>query len=154
MLCAVGITTDEPRLKEMRDRITNHAITTAALQAHGIRPLQSRLNSTDGGVAPSDIVHEEMPSQRQPAASCSAGAGDPVQAGNCTTAWPAPSNFAPTWVTLPTTPIASRQEKKNKHQKNKRDATADDPAADKLRREKESTARKERRKRAKPSVGG
>ena len=62
--------------------------------------------------------------------------------------WPAPSNFAPTWVTLPTTPIASRQEKKNKHQKNKRDATAD-----KLRREKESTARKERRKRAKPSVG-
>ena len=31
--------------------------------------------------------------------------------------------------------------------------TAHDPAADKLRREKESTARKERRKRAKPSVG-
>ena len=76
MLCAVGITTDEPRLKEMRDRITNHAITTAALQAHGIRTLQSRLWSTDGGVAPAEIVQEEVPNQQRPATSSSAGAGD------------------------------------------------------------------------------
>ena len=134
IVCAVGIITDEPRLKELRDRITNHAITTAALQAHGIRPLQSRLKSTDGGVAPPEIVQEEMPSQQRPATSSSAGARDSVQAGSCTAAWPATSNFTATWVTLPTpptTPILSRQEKKNKHQKNKWVATAHDPAAEK-----------------------
>jgi len=153
IVCAVGITTDEPRLKEMRDRITNHAITTAALQAHGIRPLQSRLRSTDGGVAPAEIVQEEVPSQQRPATSSSVGARDFVQAGSRTAAWPAPSNFTATWVTLPTPPILSRQEKKNEYLKQKRDATANDPVADKLRKAKESAARQERRKRPKPNNG-
>jgi hypothetical protein len=67
--------------------------------------------------------------------------------------WPAPSNFTATWVTLPTPPTLSRQEKKNEYLKQKRDATANDPVADKLRKAKESAARQERRKRPKPNNG-
>jgi hypothetical protein len=61
-----GITTDEPHLKLMAARITDHALTSAALEAHGIQSLQSRIRTTDGGAAVSDVAHSCVHAQIPP----------------------------------------------------------------------------------------
>jgi len=61
-----GITTDEPHLKLMAARITDHALTSAALEAHGIQSLQSRIRTTDGGAAVSDVAHSCVHAQMPP----------------------------------------------------------------------------------------
>ena len=55
----LGITADEPHLKQMAARITDHALTSAAFEAHGIQSLQNRIRTTctDGGAAVSDVDH-------------------------------------------------------------------------------------------------
>ena len=46
-----GVRTDARRLEELRTRITEQALTNAALDAHGVQALLDRLRRTDGGNA-------------------------------------------------------------------------------------------------------
>jgi hypothetical protein len=68
-MALLGIITDEPHLKQMAVRITDHAPTSAALEAHGIQSLQSRIRTTDGGAAVSDVVHSCVHAQMPPASA-------------------------------------------------------------------------------------
>ena len=65
-MCCVGIKTDGKRIAEMIARITAKALTKAALEAHGLKSLQSSLRTTDGGIAPSAIVHPQVPAMLPP----------------------------------------------------------------------------------------
>ena len=47
-------------------QITAKALTKAALEAHGLKSLQSSLRTTDGGIAPSAIVHPQVPAMLPP----------------------------------------------------------------------------------------
>ena len=125
-----GITTDEPHLKLMAARITDHALTSAALEAHGIQSLQSRIRTTDAGSLPGPCF---MPSH--------------TTLPEC---WSSHPNPTPTQQCTATAPSAAeiRRQYKTNFEKTKR-AKILDPLAEQARLDKERLRGQERRAKAK-----
>ena len=136
--CAAGITTDEPHLKEMADRVTNHALTSAALQAHGFQSLQTRTRTTDGGKAPSNLIRHQVqiPNEDDFEQICPLPGPGFVPAHTTLPQWssiPTPQHVA----TIPPNHEQNRREKKTLHDQRKRARVATDPALAAKAKEKE-----------------
>jgi len=139
----------------MAARITDHALTSAALEAHGIQSLQSRIRTTDGGAAVSDVVHSCVHAQMPPTSA-------PKQTGSLpgpcfmpshTTlpeCWSSHPNPTPTQQCTATAPSAAeiRRQYKTNFEKTKR-AKILDPLAEQARLDKERLRGQERRAKAK-----